>query len=75
MDLRTYRKRAKLTLDELGSRLGVTGATVQRWEVGKLRIPLHAAVKLQDISDGEITAGELAALYPEPAPSPAPASA
>lgn len=42
--LRQYRKANKLTLDQVGRRLGVTGATVSRWEM-HVRNPGHDDLK------------------------------
>jgi transcriptional regulator with XRE-family HTH domain len=56
MDLRTYRKQRRITLDEMGRAVGVTGVTVHRWETGKARPTLDAVERIEAATAGEVTA-------------------
>lgn len=58
MDLRSYRKQHAISLNEMGQRIGVTGVTVHRWEVGKVRPGLSAIEAIQRATDGAVTASD-----------------
>ncbi len=47
--LRQLREKANLTQEEVGKQLGVTKATVNRYESGKIDIKRTIAIKLSDI--------------------------
>lgn len=71
MDIKTYRKANKLTLDQFGVLVGVTGATVQRWETGKVNMPLSKAHEIQLVTRGIITLDDLAGAFVPAQPSEA----
>jgi DNA-binding transcriptional regulator YiaG len=64
MDIKTYRKAKGMTLEGFGALLGVTGATVQRWETGKVIMPLSKAREIQVVTGGEVTMDDLADALP-----------
>lgn len=59
MNLRTYRKAHALTLDQFGALVGASGATVQRWESGKIAIPLWRAIVIEKVTNGDVTPADL----------------
>lgn len=69
MDLRSYRKAHRITLDEMGRRLGVTGVTVHRWETGKARPTLDAVEKIERATDGHVAAADFLRRNDLPTPS------
>lgn len=58
MDLRAFRKLHRITLDDMGRALGVTGVTVHRWETGKARPTLDAVEAIQRATGGAVTAAD-----------------
>lgn len=58
MELRAYRKLHGISLNEMGQRIGVTGVTVHRWEVGKVRPGLNAIEAIQRATDGAVSAAD-----------------
>ena len=58
MDLRSYRKKHGITLDDMGRSVGVTGVTVHRWETGKARPTLDAVEAIQRATGGAVTAAD-----------------
>lgn len=51
--LKSLRKSNNLTLEEVGKRLGVSKATVQRYESGMIDIPYNRICQLSDIYNVE----------------------
>jgi len=59
--LKELRKQQKLTQEQLGEKIGVTGKTVSRWETGTYLPPVECLKLLSefyDISINELLAGE-----------------
>jgi DNA-binding transcriptional regulator YdaS (Cro superfamily) len=67
--LRTYRRRAKLSLEQFGRAVGVNKSTVLRWETG--RAPAERVADIERATNGAVTR---AALRPDLFPT-APESA
>jgi transcriptional regulator with XRE-family HTH domain len=59
--LRQYRKRHKLSLDQFGVLIGRSGATVSRIERGLDNPSWNTAEKIEQVTGGEITLGDLRA--------------
>ena len=53
IDIRSIRKRLKLSQAEMADRLGVHQATLSRFETGALKIDKRTLLAVQAISDGE----------------------
>lgn len=45
----TYRKKKKLTVSELASRVGVSEACISRYETGKRSMPVEMAKKIAEV--------------------------
>ena len=58
MQLKTYLDDAKLTLDEFGKRVGVSGVTVHRWATGKNRPAWEVLPKIAQATSGAVTAAD-----------------
>lgn len=58
MHLRAFRKLHGISLNEMGQRIGVTGVTVHRWEVGKVRPGLDAIEAIQRATNGAVGAAD-----------------
>lgn len=52
-ELKLLRKMNKLTLEDVGKKLGVSKATVQRYESGEIGIPYERICQLADIYNVE----------------------
>lgn len=58
MDLRTYRKENRLTLSGFGALIGVSGVSVHRWELGKVRPSLDAIEAIELATKGAVKAAD-----------------
>ena len=67
MNLKTFRKSEKLTLDQMAARLGVSGATVQRWETGKMRPDWKHIPAIERATGGKVTAADFVPCQPQEA--------
>ena len=56
--LRSYRRKAGLTQDDLAQRLNVKKFTVSRWEAGKRCPSLDLIRRIRNATNGEVTADD-----------------
>ncbi len=59
MKLKDYRKLMGLTRSKAAAQLGTTGATVYRWETGRMAPSVKSANRIQAWSRGAVTLNDL----------------
>ncbi len=59
--LRRFRKDQKLSVRELGEKLGISRSSVSRIELGQQNVSLTTAQKIMTVTGGEVTANDLVA--------------
>jgi transcriptional regulator with XRE-family HTH domain len=62
MLLKDYRKLARLTRQQTGDALGVTGITIWRWETGRAMPGTETLLKIKEWSKGAVTADDVLAV-------------
>ena len=48
-NLTKYRRKKKLTISELAEKVGLTGATICRYETGERKMPVETAKKIAEV--------------------------
>jgi transcriptional regulator with XRE-family HTH domain len=62
MKLRTWRKRQKLTQQEVADKLGTSQALVAKWELGTHTPSIRSAGKIFAVTKGAVTLKDLLAV-------------
>jgi transcriptional regulator with XRE-family HTH domain len=59
MDPAAWRKREKLTLRDLGAKLGINANSVTNYETGRREAPTSVSLAYQKLSGGDVTPEDL----------------